>query len=384
MLECQKHLFDLDATQHYINGAYMSPITKATAQLGVEAVNRKLKPQNIFPIDFFTEGNNLKKHFADLIGADNPERVALIPSVSYGMGIVAKNLKAEKGQNIVVTEAQFPSNVYPWRRLAAEKALNIKTVAYPIEAAADRGKIWNERILEAIDSNTAMVTLGHIHWANGTLFDLKAISKKAKSVGAILVIDGSQSIGALPFDVAEIEPDALITVGYKWLMGAYSLGYAYFGSYFDNGAPLEETWIGRENSEDFRALVDYQDAYKPYSARYDMGERASFIAVSMGISALTQILAWGVPNIQAYAQSLTQDFVPLWREKGYWVENDAQRSHHLFGIQLPKGISMEKLQGKLQEKQILVSLRGDFMRISPNVYNDKADIEILNDVLLSQ
>ncbi len=52
MLECQKHLFDLDATQHYINGAYMSPITKATAEAGVHSVNRKLQPQNIFPIDF--------------------------------------------------------------------------------------------------------------------------------------------------------------------------------------------------------------------------------------------------------------------------------------------------------------------------------------------
>lgn len=311
------------------------------------------------------------------------ERVALIPAVSYGMATVAQNLKANKGQNIVIAAAQFPSNVYPWRNLVAAQGLQLKTVAYPLEITEKRGKTWNQRLLEAIDNNTALVALGHIHWANGTLFDLKALSKRAKEVGALLVIDGTQSVGALPFEVADIQPDALICAGYKWLMGAYSLGYAYYGSYFEGGKPLEESWTGRQNAEDFSRLTNYADSYQPLSTRYDMGEKSNFINVSIGIAALSQLLEWGVQNIQNYAQLLTKDAVPLWREKGYWVEDDSWRSHHLFGVQLPKGVAMETLQAKLAAQNVLVSVRGDFVRISPNVYNDVHDIEVLTEVLLS-
>lgn len=383
MLSCKKQLFDLDDSQHYINGAYMSPISKATEMVGLQAVSRKTKPYQISPSDFFTDITRLKGLFAQIIGCQTPESIALIPAVSYGMATVAQNLKACKGQNIVIAEAQFPSNVYAWHNLVAQQNLHLKTVPYPLEAAENRGKIWNERLLAAIDNNTILVALGHIHWANGTLFDLKALSKRAKEVGALLVIDGTQSVGALPFDVAEIQPDALVCGGYKWLMGAYSLGYAYYGSYFDNGKPLEESWTGRHNAEDFSSLTNYETAYKPLSTRYDMGEKSNFITVPMGISALSQLLEWGIQNIQDYAQLLTREAVPLWREKGYWVEDDAWRSHHLFGIQLPKGVAMQTLQTKLAARKILLSMRGDFIRISPNVYNDSNDIEVLTEVLLS-
>jgi selenocysteine lyase/cysteine desulfurase len=383
MMNCKKHLFDLDDSKHYINGAYMSPISKATEAAGLRAVSRKTKPYQIAPSDFFTDILQLKALFAQIIGCQVPERIALIPSVSYGMATVAQNLKARKGQNIVIAAAQFPSNVYPWRSLAAEQGLQLKTVPYPLETTDNRGKIWNQRLLEAIDNDTVLVALGHIHWANGTLFDLKALSKRAKEVGALFVIDGTQSVGALPFDVAEIQPDALICAGYKWLMGAYSLGYAYYGSYFDNGKPLEESWTGRQNAENFSGLTNYEDAYKPLSTRYDMGEKSNFISVPMGIAALSQLLEWGVQNIQNYAQLLTREAVLLWREKGYWVEDDAWRSHHLFGIQLPKGVAMESLQTQLAARNVLVSLRGDFVRISPNVYNEVQDIAVLTEVLLS-
>lgn len=383
MLTCKKHLFDLDEGLHYINGAYMSPISKATEAAGLAAVSRKMKPYQILPSDFFTDMAQLKGLFAQIIGCPTSESIALIPAVSYGMATVAQNLKVRKGQNMVIAEAQFPSNVYPWRNLAAEQGLQLKSIAYPLETTQNRGKIWNQRLLEAIDNHTILVALGHIHWANGTLFDLKALSKRAKEVGALLVIDGTQSVGALPFEVAEIQPDAVICAGYKWLMGAYSLGYAYYGSYFEGGKPLEESWTARLNAENFRGLTNYEDSYKPLSTRYDMGEKSNFINVPMGIAALSQLLEWGVQNIQNYAQLLTKEVVPLWREKGYWVEDDIWRSHHLFGVQLPKGVPMETLQAKLAARNVLVSVRGDFVRISPNVYNDAHDIEVLTEVLLS-
>ncbi len=378
----QKHLFDLEPDVHYLNCAYMSPISKAVAAAGVEGVNRKMRPYSITPNDFFADVDRLKTLFAKLVNAEERDRIALIPSVSYGIAVVSKNLKTHKGQNIVVTEGQFPSNVYAWRELAKERDLVLNTVPYPIEMTDGRGKTWNERILESIDNQTVIVALGHVHWANGTLFNLKKISKRCREVGAILVVDGTQSVGALSIDVQEMGIDALICGGYKTLMGAYSLSYAYLGSYFDGGKPLEETWTARRDSQNFSDLLNYKDEYHPLSIRYDMGEKSNFIAVPMGIVALSEILERGVDNIQNYSKQLTIKAINKWCDAGCWVEQAKYRSHHLFGLQLPAHISTDSLLLKLKENNVLVSVRGNFVRISTNVFNEEADVAALTEVLL--
>jgi selenocysteine lyase/cysteine desulfurase len=380
MLTCQKHLFSLESGHHYINGAYMSPISKSVEAAGILGLSQKVRPYNVSPIDFFTDVEKLRALFGELVHAKFPQEIALIPSVSYGMAIVAKNLGASKGQNIVVVDAQFPSNVYSWLELAKEQGLEIRSVSYPT-VQEGRGALLQQRILEAIDIQTCLVTIETVHWANGTQFNLKELSTRAHEVGALFVLDGTQSVGALPIDVQEMGIDALVCGGYKWLMGAYQLGYAYFNERFTNGKPLEENWITRKDSEDFSSLVNYQEAYQPHSVRYDVGERSNFITVPMGIAALQQLLGWGVQNIQDYCAALTAEAVPLWREKGFWVEQENWRSKHLFGIQLPEHISAQKLQANLKAQNVYVSMRGDFIRISPNVYNNAADIAALTAVL---
>jgi selenocysteine lyase/cysteine desulfurase len=106
-----------------------------------------------------------------------------------------------------------------------------------------RGSVWNEKILSAIDNNTRAVALGNVHWADGTLFQLEEIRKRTRDVGALLIVDGTQSVGVMPFDVKKIQPDALVCAGYKWLLGPYSIGLAYYSEYFDEGTPIEESWL---------------------------------------------------------------------------------------------------------------------------------------------
>ena len=127
----------------------------------------------------------------------------------------------------MLTARQFPGNVHTWRRLARERGAELRvTDARPGPGCGER---WSARILEAIDADTAVVTMGAVHWTDGTVFDIDAIAARTREVGAYLVIDGTQSVGAMDFDVARIRPDALICSGYKWLMGPYSIGLAYFG-----------------------------------------------------------------------------------------------------------------------------------------------------------
>ena len=237
----------------------------------------------------------------------------------------------------------------------------------------NRGAIWNEKILSAIDNNTKAVAIGNVHWADGTLFNLEQIRKRTRDVGALLIIDGTQSVGALPFDIKKIQPDALVCAGYKWLLGPYSIGVAYYGEYFDEGKPIEESWLNRMDSEDFSALVNYQASYQGGALRYDVGEHSNFVLVPMLTRSIKQLNQWGVANAQEYIKSISQPAIESLKEKGYWIEDEGYRGGHLFGIRMLKH-EPHKIREVLNRNNIFVSIRGDAIRVAPNVYNDSKDM----------
>jgi selenocysteine lyase/cysteine desulfurase len=255
--------------------------------------------------------------------------------------------------------------------------LNLHTISVRKPAIHPIGKVWNESVLSAIDDNTVLVVLPHVHWIEGIIFDLEKIGVKCREHGALLIIDGTQSVGALPFDTEKVKPDAVICGAYKWLLGPYSLGMAYFGEFFDDGVPIEETWMNRLKSNDFTNLTNLQNAYRPMAQRYNMGEFSQFIQLPMLVESLKLLLAWGVKNIQGYTQSLTKEPIQSLRELGCQIEDSACRAGHLFSVKLPATVAMEKLSEALAANKVYVSKRGEGLRISANVFNDSTDFEAL-------
>ncbi|MET2986635.1 aminotransferase class V-fold PLP-dependent enzyme [Aureibaculum conchae] len=374
MLINQKDLFKLPETITYLNGAYMAPQLRSVEKTGHEAISKKCFPHEIGAADFFSGPEKLKKTFAKLIDAPDFNNTAIIPSASYGLANAANNVKLEAGDEIIIVDAQFPSNVYAWQKVAEQKKAKIKIISPPSEFK-NRGQQWNKNILDAINSKTAVVTLGPTHWADGTLFYLKAIREKSKLNDAALIIDASQFIGAAPFSVKEIQPEAVITVGYKWLMGAYGLGMAYYSDAFNDGEPIENNWISRDKSEDFTQLVNYNEDYQPKAGRYNMGECSNFIQVAMLTESINQILKWQPKRIQNYCDVISKKHIEELRTLGCFIEDDPFRSKHLFGVYLPKHIDLQDLKPKFKEQQIYVSYRGDAIRVSPNVYNSEEDFK---------
>ncbi len=378
----KKHLFSIPEEITYLNIASQSPSFKAIEQAGIDGVLEKSNPYKIIGDSYFEPVIELKKLFAQLIETDDYNRIATIPSASYGLATVANNVTLKKDDEILLIEKQFPSNYYVWEKLAKKFDAKLVFVSMP-KSKENRGEKWNEAILNSISDKTAVVTLGNIHWANGTLFDLKSIRKKSKEYNSLLIIDGSQSVGALPFSVKEIAPDALICAGYKWLFGPYGCGYAYFSEYFDNGTPIEENWSNRLNSEDFGSLTSYQTEYKPLANRYCAGEHASFIYVKMQIEALKQVLDWTPNAIQEYCKEITYEAVKNLKQVGCFIEDNNFRTHHLFGVELPQKLDVEKLKKKFKEENIYISFRGNYIRFSCHLYNTKEDFKKLTNCIIS-
>jgi selenocysteine lyase/cysteine desulfurase len=284
-------------------------------------------------------------------------------------------------------DAEFPSDVYAWERVCTDLSLTVTVVAMPAElpkGPAWIGPTWNERLLDAIGPNTALVVVPAVHWMYGIRFDLEAIGQRAREVGAWLAIDGTQSIGALPFDLDAIQPDAVICAGYKWLMGPYSLGLAYYGPAFDDGIPLEEGWMNRLDSNQFHRLMDYQSTYRPKAYRYNVGEHTHFLQMPMLETALTQLLDWQPERIQEYTKNLLSNAWPALESLGCRVEpanGSTGRSHHLVGLWLPHHADPMAVSQALQAEKVSVSARARVLRIAPHVYNTPDDVDALVRVL---
>lgn len=372
--------FNLPPGVHFINCATRGPFSKAVEQAGINAISSFTPSIHaIRPDDFFEGAWKVRGLFSQLVNAQDPERIAIIPSVSYGMGIVAQNLHRKlglkAGQDILVVGDEFPSDVYPWKRVCDELGLVVKTISMPqVERV---GQVWNEQILASISEETALVVVPHVHWQYGIKYDLVSISEKAKSVGALLAIDATQSLGALAFDVQAVKPDALIAVAYKWLMGPYSMGLAYFGEFFDDGIPLEETWMARQESNMFNKLTDYQASYRPKAYRYNVGEHSHFIQMPMLEVALKEKLEWSTERIQAHCKSLWTQVVPELEELGVLFEPENERAHHLMGLRLPAEVDVMKVQAALAERKVIVAARGQGIRVAPHLYNTTEDMAAL-------
>lgn len=376
MLTEQSHLFELPKNGAYLNAAYMSPQLRSVTKVGIQALSRKSSPQEITVDDFFEDRQRVKFLFSELIGVGDPERIAVVPSVSYGMANAAANIPLSSGDEIVLIEEQFPSNVYTWKKAAYQAGARIRMVGPP-PLEPGRGRLWNDRLLKAITKDTRAVALPHIHWADGTRYDLEAVRKKLDEQEGYLILDGTQSIGAFPFDNQAIQADVVICAGYKWLMGPYSIGVAYYNERFDSGDPIEDSWMNRLHSENFAGLTQYQQAYQPKAARYTVGESSNFVLIPMLAAALEQVLEWTPTRIQLYCKELIGPIIPAIRDKGYFVEEDAWRASHLFGMYLGPEMQMAELKTRLHQAGLFVSYRGEAIRISPHVYNTKADLDLL-------
>ncbi len=351
----------------------MSPLMRNVEQMGIEALQLKRDPAQITSHVFFEGVTHIRRLFAQLINGD-PVNVAITPATSYGIATIAKNLSLSSGDNIVLIDGQFPSNVYIWRRLSQRTGATIITVS-------DDGANWTKKVLEAINYRTAVVAMETVHWANGYPFNLTEISQRTHDVGAQLILDGTQSIGAVPFDVQEVNPDALVCAGYKWLLGPYGIALLYVGKQFHDGIPLEENWVTRDGSENLGNLMDYTDEYRPGATRFDRGQTNVFAQTAMMTEALRQVLEWQPAQIHAYCSQLIDPFHPQIRERGYHFQNSWLP--HIFGIGLPEHVNHAYLNDELNRRKISISLRGNALRISPYVYNTSCNIEELQDVLLT-
>lgn len=365
--------FNLDSKIHYLNCAYMGPQLKSVTEAGVKAVAMKERPWNVSTKEFFEPIEVLRGLAGDLMDASG-ENMALIPSASYGLASAASMVTLKPGDQVLVLDEQFPSNVYVWQDLCDKTGADLIFVKRPTDFN------WTDAVLAHASSRVRVVAIPPCHWTDGSRLDLKIIRNHFPPDQTHLIVDASQFLGGDRFSVKESHPDVVVSVGYKWLLGPYSLGVMYVADRLLNQRPIEHNWINRAGSEKFSDLVEYESQFAKGARRFDVGEKSNFILVPMLTEALRWLLKIGCANIAEHNQKLLSALEDELSGSQIKLVAEKFRSKHMSGVFLPKE-KIDAVADDLVKNNIYVSRRGACLRVSPNIYNDFEDIKLLASVL---
>ena len=371
MLPSQRALFDIPREICYLNAASWSPLPIATQEAGRVGVARKGRPWSIDPALPERQFERARRAAARLINAE-PDDVALISSVSYGVAAAAKLATVPAGTRVLVLENDHSSAVLEWTTRAQAGRFTVDAVPRP-----DDGD-WTAAVLAAIDAPgappVALASISSVHWADGGMIDMDRVAAALRKQGAMLLVDATHAAGVMNIDVRAFDPDFLVFPTYKWLLGPYGRAFLYVAKRRQDGVPLEQTSYGRRAINSERETYYRDIEFVAGARRFDMGERDHFISLEMASLGMELLAQWGCDAVQERLRTLTSRLADELRDDGVTMSDVSVRAPHILSLQFPAGMP-ERLVEQLAAEQVYVAPRIGRMRISPHVYNDVEDID---------
>jgi selenocysteine lyase/cysteine desulfurase len=368
--------FDIPRDICYLNASYMTPQPRRVVESAMRGATRRSQPWTITPSDFFSEVELLRAAFARMVNC-SPENIAIVPSAGYGVSCAAKNLSTKPGDIILALGDQFPSNYYAWRRQALATGAEIHSVAKEV------GQPWSDALLEAIErlgDDIAIATLEGHHWASAETVDLERVIPALRDIGARVVLDLTQTIGAYPVDIRRLAPDFVVTAAYKWQFCPYGVAFLYVDDKYFDGVSIEEPWMDRDGAEDFSRLAEFTDLYQSGARRFDVSAKSSFSNIAGALTAMQLLEEWGVTHISETLAARNERIAGILESHGFETVAPPMRAPHFQGARLP-AIDPRILGAQLIENGVYASVRGEYLRIAPHLYTDDEDLVRLENAL---
>ena len=371
MLPSQRALFDIPRDVCYMNAASWGPLPLAAQEAARAAVARKARPWELSPDLAATQHERARAAAARLINAD-PDDVALISSVSYGVATAAKALPVPAGARVVVLQDDHSSPVLEWISRAPAQGFTVEAIPQPPDGD------WTSAVLAGIERRdaapVALASMSSVHWSDGCVIDLQAVAGALRRQGAALLVDATHHAGVLPVDVRTLDPDFLVFPTYKWVLGPYGRAFLYVAKRWQSGVPLEQTSAGRQAINSAQAPYLRDLAYVADARRFDMGERDHFISLEMAAIGMEMIAAWGVAAITERLRVLTGRLAEQLRTATVRFPDARMRAPHVLSLGFPDGMP-SRLAERLAARKVFAAPRLGRLRISPHVYNDEEDVD---------
>ena len=371
-----KNDFDLGGTT-YLNGANHGPLPRVAIDAANEALEWKRDPSSIDDSIYFTLPNRVRRAAAPFFNCD-PEDLAVTTGASAGMSLLAGGLEWKPKDHVVIPAGEFPAVYLPW---VALRSSGVEVTVLPTDGGLTTGQI-----VEALRSTTRVVAVGHVNFATGHRLDVEAIGRICRDRGIAFVIDATQSVGSVPFDVRAAGASVVAAAGYKWMLSPYGTGVFYVDPEWVNRLRVPVVnWATVNGSEDFNKMTELDIDFRAGATRWDAPETASFLNCNPMAAALEFLGQIGVEQVFAYTRSLIDrlvDGLPT----GFRVESSLADEHRSSICRLVAD-DQELTRAAYQrclKAHISVSMRESGLRVSPGVWNSEGDIDRLLQQLNSQ
>ncbi|HYE33093.1 MAG TPA: aminotransferase class V-fold PLP-dependent enzyme [Methylomirabilota bacterium] len=329
--------------------------------------------EHALPAEVITQTRALA---AQLIGG-KPTEIALVGPTSLALSYIAGGLKLKKNKTVFTYLDDYPSNVYPWMKLADRgipvQLLNVSAL----------GRIRARDIVGQIDEQTQLVALASCHYVAGFRAEIEQIAQELKRRGILFCVDAIQTLGAFPTTVQNI--DFLAADAHKWMLGPCAAGTMFVREEVqDQLRPIVHGW---HNIRCPNFVADEEMTYKPDARRYEAGT-ANLIGLVGLRACLELLLEVGIENIARELLRKRNWLVPAIKEKGYTVLHADVPAENQSGIVTfhKPGSDMADLHAKMEAAGIVTSLRFDragnkYIRLSPHFYNTDPELQRVVDLL---
>jgi len=365
VLEGYRELFPITKRFIYLNHAATSPLSSRA----LAAFQQYLRERSELLGDNWeiiaAKSQILREMIGQLINSP-AGRIAFVPNTNTGLNIVASGLQWQSGDEILIPEMEFPSNVYPWLNL---RRLGVNIRFLPVH----NGGLEPEQLRKAITAKTKMLAISSVEFLSGYAHDLKTIGQICKENKIWFVVDGIQGTGVVPMDIKAFQIDALANGGHKWLMWPQGFGFLYMSEKLQEQLqPAYGGWVGVEHPEEF---LQYPQELSTDARRFETGGYNS-AAVPAAIEALKLFFEIGIPNIYKHLTELTSILIRGLKDMGFQLfTNDKLKVRSGIVTFYPEDQDrVLTLHQYLTENRVKLSLRENMLRISPHFYTTESEI----------
>ena len=360
----------------YLNLAGQAPIPRVSVKALEKAAQWKKLPHQIPDELFFSLPNHVRQLLAQLLSGA-PEEFAITTGASSGLQAVAHGIEWKQVDEVIVTRGEFPAHLSTWSPLAQAGKLTLR-VAEP------SGRFFStDDVVRAIGPRTRLVSISHVRFDDASRIDPRPIADAVHKAGGYLLLDASQSAGAVPMRVRETGADFLVSSGYKWILSPFGTGFFWVRrELIEQLARQPFYWMAHEAASDFNALTNAGGDHRPtphHASRWDAAETTSFFNLAVMEASLEYVLRAGPETVWKHNNALVSQLFERLPVDRCIVSSPLDE--HLRGpYGCFAGRSKEKtdaLYKRLREAKIFTSLRGNAIRVAPYLYNSERDIDRL-------
>jgi selenocysteine lyase/cysteine desulfurase len=369
MNEDIRALFPAANKYTYLNSAAVSPMPVIAAEAVYSQLRDVAENGSLNYLSWIATKDRAREIIAAMLKV-RPEQIAFMRNTSDGFSSVAAGLPWKFGDNIVSFEREFPANFYPWRRVRDVHNIDLRL------CPERNGRIDLDEFISMIDINTRVVAISAVQYGSGFRADLERIGRAARAVDALFAVDIIQGFGVLPFDLPAQYVDIASGASHKWLCSPEGCGILYISDRArERVDPALVGWISVETPWDF---ADTEQPFKNNALAWETGTGSSSLFYGLEKS-LGLLHETGAEWIAEYLEYLTDYLCESLRGKDYEIVSSRAvgEKSQIVCIKSTIGKTPNEIAERLQAEKIIISPRGDRVRIAPHFYNNMADIDRL-------